>query len=242
MMGAQEHIDLFDRYRNGDLSDLEMREFDARLAYDAEFKEAFEHYEILESGIKAHFRNELKTKLQAFDQQMDRHSQRKAPSNRIFVWSVSIAASLFIGVFLFYHFSTNTNIQLAQEYWPVEPGLPVKMGTKGKYDDAMNAYKLGEFEEAHSLLENIPSDTSAYFSGVIAFEQNKFAEAKAQFKRIERTSSYYTAAQFRMGLIFLSEGDVNAAKKIFRAQIKENTSFKGTSEDVLKKIKLLMHR
>lgn len=236
MMLENGHIDLFERYRNGDLSESELRDFNARISYDSEFKEAFEKYEHVEAGIKAHFRNELKSKLQEIDKALDAPPRRKINSKRILIWGPSIAASMIIGVMLYQYFSINEHIQLAKHYWPAEPGLPVKMSSKGKYDDAMNAYKLGELDNASALLKQIPSDTSYYFQGVIAFEQNDNTKAKAFFNQIDKSSTYHNTAQFRLGLIFLSEGDLGSAKKIFKAQLAEKTEFSKASKEILKKI------
>lgn len=236
MMPDNGHIEIFERYRNGDLSVGELREFEARLVYDAEFKESFEQYETIEAGIRTHFRNELKSKLQEVDKGMDNPKEKNNTAKRFVIWSTSVAASILIGVFLFQHFSSNEHVVLAQQYWPSEPGLPVKMSSKGKYDDAMNAYKLGEFEKASSLLNKIPSDTSHYFQGVIAFEQKDNAKAKGFFNQIEKSSIYHNTAQYRLGLISLSEGDLSSAKNIFKAQMAQKTEFANASEEILKKI------
>lgn len=236
MMPESGHIELFERYRNGDLSEGELREFEARLAYDSEFSESLEQYEAIETGIRTHFRNELKTKLQEVDKAMDNPKEKMNTAKRFVIWSTSVAASILIGVLLFQHFSSNKHVELAQQYWPAEPGLPVKMSSKGKYDDAMNAYKLGQFDKANSLLNKISSDTSYYFQGVIAFEQKDNAKAKGFFTQIDKNSIHHNTAQFRLGLISLSEGDLGSAKKIFKTQIAEKTEFANASKEILKKI------
>jgi TolA-binding protein len=236
MMGEERHIELFERYRSNELSESELKDFEARLAYDTEFKIAFEEYECVEEGIKNHFRNELKSKLQEVDKAMDNPKEKKNNAKSILIWSTSVAASIIIGILLLQHFSSSNHVELAQQYWPSEPGLPVKMSSNGKYDDAMNAYKLGEFDKANSLLKKISSDTSYYFQGVISFEQDDNTKAKEFFNQIDKSSNYYNTAQFRLGLIFLSEGDLRSAKKIFKAQMAENSQFAGASKEILRKI------
>jgi TolA-binding protein len=236
MMPENGHIELFERYRNGDLSEGELREFEARMVYDSEFKASFVQYETIETGIRSHFRNELKSKLQEVDKVMDNPKNGKNNANRILIWSTSIAASILIGVLLFQHFLTDPTVQLTEQYWPQERGLPVKMSSKGKYDEAMNAFKLGEFDKANNLLHKISSDTSDYFLGVIAFEQNNNLRAKVHFGQINKNSSYYHTAQFRLGLILLAEGDLTSAKTIFNSQIVENTEFAEASIEILEKI------
>ncbi len=236
MMTANGHIELFERYRNGDLSAIELKEFDARLVYDSEFKDDFDQYEALEEGIKTHFRNRLKSKLQEIDKMMDIPARKRIHPKRILIWSSSVAACLLIGVLLLQRFSSNKYELIVEEYWPEEPGLPVKMSSKGKYDEAMNAYKLGEFDKANSLLEKTASDTSFYFQGIIAYKLNDYKASKGFFNQIEKSSLYFNRAQFRLGLILLSERDLSSAKRIFEIQKDENDLFAKESKEILKKI------
>jgi TolA-binding protein len=230
------HIDLFEKYLEGSLDERNVLEFEARLSYDSNFKQEFEEYKVVEQGIRNHFRKEMKSKFGEIDKDLDNASpKRPGKSRKLFYWSAA-AASLLIGVLLFQHFSANENELLATQYWPEEPGLPVKMSTKGKYDDAMNAYKLGEFDKSYSLLNKISSDTSYYFQGVIGYEQSDIKKAMGFFNQIDKSSNYYNSAQFRLGLISLSEGDLGSAKKIFNSQISQKTEFAEASNEILKKI------
>jgi hypothetical protein len=236
MLTNNEHIELFERYRNGDLSESELREFEARLVYDSEFKDDFDQYEALEAGIKHHFRNKLKSKLQEMDKMMDNSAIKRSHPKRILIWSSSVAACLLIGVLLLQRFSSDKYELIVEDYWIEEAGLPVKMSSKGRYDDAMNAYKLGEFDKANSLLEKTASDTSIYFQGIIAYKLNDYKASKGFFNQIEKSSLYFNRAQFRLGLILLSERDLSSAKRIFEIQKDENDLFAKESKEILKKI------
>jgi hypothetical protein len=66
--------------------------------------------------------------------------------------------------------------------------------------------------------------------------KDDFKEAKRCFIQIEKNSVYFHKAQFRLGLILLSEGDVNSANKIFKAHVEQNSDFSAVSEEILKKI------
>lgn len=235
MMPENGHIEIFERYRNGELSEAELKDFEARLAYDSEFKESFEQYEAIEVGIKTHFRNELKTKLQDLDQQMDA-PVKKSSIVKLVAWTSSMAAAVIIGFFIFQHYSELNNVQLAKQYWPHEEGLPVKMSTKGKYDDAMNAYKLGQFEKAQKLLESIDSDTAIYFSGVVSFELEDYPLAEKEFQQIDKNSLYYDEAQFRLAMVLISSNEVAKAKRILKKQIDNKTEFARDSKEILEKL------
>ena len=237
MTADKGHVELFERYRNGDLSERELIEFEARLVYDSEFKEDFDKYETLEVGIKVHFRNELKSKFQGMDKLMDNPAKKRTDPRRCLIWSSAIAACLLIGVFLFQHFSSSKNALLAKEYWPEEPGLPVKMSSKGKYDDAMNAYKLGDYETAERIFRTFHTDTSYYFLGIISFENEKTQLSTDFFTRVNSSSFFYNKAQFRVGLLYLKADKRIEAYKILRKQIADSTEFSEVSKEILKKDK-----
>lgn len=235
MMEEEGDIVLFERFQNGELSDSERMEFEARLSYDAEFNQAFQEYKSVEDGIKTHYRNELKLKLQEVDKKMD-DAPKKSSTIRLVMWSSSVAAAIAIGVFIFQHYSISDNKQLVAEYWPYEEGLPVKMSTKGKYDDAMNAFKLEEFDKAETLLKTIDSDTSTYFLGVIAYNKQNTKRASVYFSKVDEQSIYYHEAQFRLALIAIIHNDIDKAKQIFKAQIEEKTEFEKQAKEILEKI------
>lgn len=236
MMPNNGYIEIFERYRNGELSEAELKDFEARLVYDSELKEAFEEYEQIEVGIKNHFRNKLKTKLQDLDQQMDA-PVKKSNLVKLVTWTSSVAAAVIIGFFIFQHYSEPNNVKLAQKYWPHEEGLPVKMSTKGKYDDAMNAFKLEKWDKAERLLLKIDSDTSDYFLGIINYQQKDSPQSIIHFNEVRNQSAYFQEAQFRLSLVFLSQNKLITAKKILQNQIDHKTKFAKTSKEILEKMK-----
>lgn len=236
MIEEEGYIEIFERYRNGDMSASERTEFEARLAYDSEFKNAYEVYQSLESGVKTHFRNELKSKLKEVDQVMD-NAPKKSNTLKLVMWTSSVAAAIIISVFIFQHFSEPNTTLLAQEYWPYEEGLPVKMSTKGRYDDAMNAFKLNDYSKASRLLSHIDSDTATYFSGVVAYEQDDYKKAVELLNQIKENSSYYQEAQFRLSLVLLITGDFSEAKQILENQIANKTVYSKVSEEIIEKLR-----
>ena len=79
---------------------------------------------------------------------------------------------------------------------------------------------------------------------ILDFHQNiihgrlteRSSSLKTHLFQIDKNSVYFHKAQFRLGLIFLSEGDVNSPKKIFKAHVEQNSDFSAVSEEILKKI------
>jgi hypothetical protein len=233
-----QHIELFEAYQAKLLDESAILEFEARLNSDSEFRKAYQDFLSIEEGLKRHYKSEFFNQLQDLDQELDKElgQNKKYSVKKIIVYTTTIAASFLIFFFGYSYFQSQDHIELAKEYWPIEPGLPVKMSTKGKYDEAMNAYKLGEFDKANTLLDKISSDTSIYFQGVIAYELNDFRASRGFFNQIEKGSLYFNNAQFRLGLILLSEGDLISAKRIFNTQTIENNLFAKESKEILKKI------
>jgi TolA-binding protein len=232
-----ENIELFDGYLKNSLSAEECKSFEARLSYDADFNQEFETYKQLEKGIKTHFRNQLKEKLENTDQVID-DKKKQAKVRSLTIITASIAAC-FAAVFYFIPSdSKHENItQIVSNYWPYEEGLPVKMSSKGKYDDAMNAFKQEEWEKAESLLRKIESDTATYFLGIITYETNSFNTAEKYFNQIDESSSYFEDAQFRLALSYLRTNKINLATKTFHALIERNSPFTEKAKSILSQVK-----
>ncbi len=230
-----QHIELFENYLSGELSDQEVLDFDARLAYDSAFKEAFNRYQAIEIAIKMHYRNELKSKFEVVDRAMDQSLERKQRSKNQLPYYTTIAAVMVLAIFVFLRYQSPSSKELVAQYWPEESGLPVKMSAKGKYDDAMNAYKLGEYAKSEKILRQMTSDTANYFLGVIAYAQGDFRNSATCFKRVDCISSYYNEAQFRLALVYLLTEKVKESHLILKKQVSDSTEFAAVSKKILEK-------
>ena len=202
-----EHIELFEAYQSKTMTDKEILVFEARLSYDKEFKVEFNRFQRLEEGIKQHFRTELKNKLNEIDNELalDNTAPPKNNVRKLYWITSAVAASLIIGILLFnFYNSENQNTNLAQQYWNVEEGLPVKMSNKGIYDDAMNAFKQEQWQEAEIFLVAINSDTAFYFLGVINYHQKDYTTTASYFNKINNASFWFEQSQYRLALTYLS--------------------------------------
>lgn len=235
MISEERHIVLFERYKNNELNESQLLDFEARLSYDSDFRNTFEEYQRIEEGIRNHFRNKLKFKIQEVDKAMD-ETPKKSSIIRLIAWTSSVAASILIGVFVFQYFSKPKYEQLAQNNWPHEEGLPVKMSSKGRYDDAMNAFKLEEWGKAESLLTEIDSDTSAYFLGEIAYRKGDLSTAITDFLTVKNSSVYYHKARFRLALLFLNAGNTSKAKEIMIFLVDEKSLLADEAKEILRGI------
>ena len=230
-----EHIELFENYVAGEMADQEVVDFEARLAYDLAFKQAFNRYQAIEIAIKTHYRNELKSKFELVDRAMDQSLERKQRIKKQLAYYTTFAAVMVLAVYVLVRYQSPSSKELVVQYWPEEPGLPVKMSAKGKYDDAMNAYKLGEYAKSEKILCHITSDTANYFLGVIEYAQGDFQKSATCFKRVDLTSSYYNEAQFRLALVYLRTEKVKESHHILKKQVSDSTEFAAVSKEILKK-------
>ena len=222
---SEQHIDLFEAYLGKSLSEKDVKEFDARLVYDSGFKEQFESYQQIGGGIEQNFRNVLKNKLKQIDETLDKETKVIPISKKLYLAAGSAAAILIIGII--FHFSTqNITQDLVAQYWPVEEGLPVRMSTKGKYDAAMNAFKQEQWIKAEMLFEQIDSDTSTYFIGVINFEQKEFENAVASFKNVPENSTFHEESEFKLALVYLQLKEKSKAKNTLKMIKASNSIYK----------------
>lgn len=231
---SEENIDLFDQYLSDEMTAQVRMDFEARLSYDAEFKQELQYYKEIKKGIKTHYRQELKHKMNRADNELNKRKKRNR-IRKIYITTVSVAASLAL---LFYFLPNNDNTftnseQLVAQFWPYEEGLPVKMSSKDKYDDAMNAFKQEQWEKTISLLEPIDSDTAYYFQGIAYYELEKYSMAHNYLQKVPKTSVYREEAQYRLALVTLIT-DKKKGKHMLLEISKSNSAFSSEAQEILK--------
>lgn len=232
---AEENIELFDDYLNNSPSAKDRKAFEARLSYDAEFNQEFEAYLNLEKSIKSHYRNQLKQKLNNADKKIDKKNKQRKTRN-IIITATSIAACIAI---IFYFIPTDSSnekpAELVAKYWPYEEGLPVKMSSKGKYDDAMNAFKQENWKKAISYLEYIESDTAYYFQGVAHYELSDYSKAIKYLQKVPESSTYWDETQFRLALVMLITNEKEGMRMI-REISNSKSSFSSEAQEVFEQL------
>lgn len=239
-MGVRdEHIEIFDAYMRGGMSTEEVRDFENRLLSDPDWAAAFQEYRQLAAGVRNHFSDELKLELKAIDREMDREMASTAGTRfRKLAWvSGGIAATLLLALFAYAIFGTADHAKLANQYWPVEEGLPVKMSAKNKYDAAMNAFKFEDWQVAEQQLNALPeSDTTAYFLGNVYFKQARFDKAATQFKPILEPSPWHGEAQFRLALALLAQEKTAESQALLQNIAASDSPFSADAEAVLEEL------
>lgn len=131
-----------------------------------------------------------------------------------FLKYAAVVAALLIGA-LWWFSRPPLNERLYAEYHQVDPGLPVPMSATRNpaFQDAMVAYKLGNFGEAiakwTSLLSISPAnDTLNYYIASAQLAKGNAAEAIPLFKAVanDRASVFHAKARWFLFLSLLHEG------------------------------------
>jgi TolA-binding protein len=238
---SEENIDVFEAYLSSSLSTKEMDSFEARLIYDTEFSEQFERYKEIELSVKKHYRDQVKLKFKEVDKKLDNAKNGKVRPLKWWFIASALAAAVFVGFIIFQNQKANISEfntkDLVAKYWPHEEGLPVKMSNKGKYDDAMNAFKLKKWNEAEELLLEMDSDTASYFLGVIFSEKNETNAAEKYFMQVQKSSFYYDIAQFSLALTYIKNEKIDLAIKTLHSIIENKSPFEPQAKSILEQLK-----
>lgn len=141
----------------------------------------------------------------------------------------------FIAVAGYFLLNTSKSID---DFFIKESGLPNLMGNENKNDwtHLMQLYKTNELEKAYEFSIKISeskkeNDTANYFKAVIAYDLDKFDVATENFKNVEvnKQSSFYSDAEFRLGFSLLKSGNKEEAKQQFK-KVKSNSESPYNSE------------
>jgi hypothetical protein len=224
----KDYITLFESYSENSMIDTDKVSFEARLAYDEEFKKQFLTFNQLQVDIKKHFSSEIKQKLSALDDELDTSASAEvyqAPPSKWRLWIpiTAVAASLLLVLVM--NIAGGSQGLLAEKHWIKDPGLPVKMSTKGSYDDAMNHYKLKEWEACLDELTVIDSDTSYYYQGQVHYYLEDFQQGIGVLSKITSSSSYYSKACFSQAILYLKLEKTAEAKKLLVALSEGNSAY-----------------
>ena len=207
-----ENFELIENYFEGKLSEEEKASVDSLLLSNSDFKDEFELYKNIVSGIKDAGKEKLKNRLKEADKELDSASnviERGEGNSYLKIFAVAASVVLIIGVSIFYFFIKSPDYSaLAIKFYEPEKGLPVEMGITNKpMDEVMNDFNKGDFMGAKGKLEKISevnsNDTISYFLGVVSYELKDYKEAIADFTRVKTTSNYSDKAQYRLVLCYL---------------------------------------
>ena len=230
------HLEDLDRFANGKMPAQEAADFRIRLATDHALKAEFELYKSLTSGIKTFHRKRLLKQMGRFE---DKFQQSAIPFyQKTSVRQLSIAASMVVllgaGVFLWNNQRKKGNWQDA---FIDDPGLPVLMSSrKDAYNQAMNFYRQGSYQEALNALPAKTSDTANYYRGIFWLKLQKPETAFRYLSPVSKqsTSAFKQKAEYYSAMALWQNGRKTEAKTAFEAIAKnQDHPFHDISVEIL---------
>jgi tetratricopeptide (TPR) repeat protein len=245
MSSGMDDIEMMDAYFEGKMSDEERAAFEAKLLIDDNFREEFEIYKKVRTGIYQAGEDELREKLNAADLSMESIGSSFNPKYFIPLYKkILVAASIAVLLTTTYFLFIKENINY-KRFEEKEPGLPVLMNSNGKssLDKAMTLYKTGDYSASKEIIEtllisNSSNDTLIYFSGVLNYELEEYSEAIESFKAVAGSKSVFSEkAEYRLALSFLRISQKNNAKELLEEITQEPAHlYKKQAEELLKQL------
>lgn len=228
MKDFSEHIELFDDYLKGELSNQEMITFDRRIIEDREFATAFEQYQTSIQIIKnTAFQKEVESFLES----------RSTPKSSKFpiYWISGIAACLLIILTISFWGNSLTSSELFDKYYQSYPNV---LTTRELTDlTGYEAYSNGQFDQAITWFEtnNSKSDTLQFYLALAHIELAQFNEAKDALLLIDKQSIFYQQKVWFLGLLYLRSNNNDKAIDLLQ-QINEGDFEYKKSRALLKEL------
>jgi len=168
---------------------------------------------------------EMREKLKGFHKGLDSNSPAKSAKVFQFRPWMAIAASLIliIGIAFWMYIKSDPYAEIYANNYHPDPGLITAMGPAEDYDFqiGMVDYKNEQYEKAigswNQLIADRPdNDTLQYFLGAAYHATNNLTKAKEYYQQVlgNSASTFAAEAEWYLALIFLKEGDKEAAIKM----------------------------
>ena len=227
-MMKMENFDTIEKYLLGQMSETEVRDIEARMASDSEFKTEVEHLKTMILGVES-FGLKKKLKGRSIGESVDNQTEDEIKvvemksTRTISFQKLAIAASftaiLFAGWWFLKPGDTGTN-ELFSDAFVTDPGLPTRMSESDNYDfyDAMVEYKMENYEKALEIWAEsegtIGADTLNYYMGMAQLNLNNYSEAEKNLATIDAESPFSEKAKWYQLKMLIDDKKYEEAKKL----------------------------
>lgn len=195
MSTRDEHMDIYDAYQMGTLSEAEKQAFEKKLAEDEALKQDFERYKqevalIGSLGIREEMKELMESKVE------------KKRNLKLFI-PLGVAAALAI-ILLVLPKKALDNESLFRQHFDAYPNAVSIRDTPGDMSTAMNYYDRGEYAEALVVFERQPdTDAVFFYKSICQLALNSPMEALENLSSIDDQSGFYNASVWYKALGFL---------------------------------------
>ncbi|MDF9795928.1 tetratricopeptide (TPR) repeat protein [Catalinimonas alkaloidigena] len=237
-----EQIDLIDRYCRGTLSEIDRRDFEAKINQDPNLKkQVLLHADLIE-GIQRHFNGELKSMLK----QSDKPDNEKKNNRKYFFYSLAVAATVSLFLVLGYVLMNNASpTRLYQAHYQAYPNIvnPVERSAsddkKNYLDNAMRAYEQADYQQAASLFEQSEEPLSysyKFYLAISYIELSRHQDALQLLREVQNSDekAYYYPSLWYQSMSFLALSDAENTRKMLE-QLSESPDsyYSNKAEEVL---------
>lgn len=207
-MDPIDNIDLFESYLNGELTENDKAEFEARLQEDPDFEASFQLFKDGIQAIKnAGFRQDIRYVIEG-------HKRKNTASTGGY-WFGGIAASILVLLAATFWQTQETRQDLFSVYYNHYPNVISTRGVE-KNMKGMEAYSDRDFETAVALWQDMPSnDTIQFYLGLAFIETGQFESALESLKKVDSGSVFNQQKNWYLGLTFLKVRDLENARVTF---------------------------
>lgn len=240
MKNQEKDIDLITRFFDLALSDQELIDFEIRLAKDDAFKQEVQAYREADFLVNETYQTSTEqVRTQKWKNLLDTDKNIKPLKNIPWKWIYSIAAG-FILVFSIRQLNTTYQkpnmSQLIGDSWNKKIGLDFSVNRGAKKDSlkqkislAYDAYNDKNYQTTINVLNDYKTSMT-YYEDVLLLKglsNYKKGNVDIALKMLDTLANYPTGknskvAQWYQGLIFLEQGNVQAAKEFL--QLPENNT------------------
>lgn len=165
--------------------------------------------------------------------------ERKSNKVKSLVYWISSAAAILILAFTSYNYLKDD----LSDYDFKDAGLAVTLSVnQDELKKSMNAYKLGNNEEALTLIESqlandTQNDTLNYYMGVIRKELGSFDKAIESFNAVKESSKFFQKAEYQLAYCYIQEENSEESLKILKRIVSTpNHAMHSNADDLLKYI------
>jgi len=224
--------DLLEKYMN--LGDKEKKSFEKHLT--KEEKQELAHELGIMEGLTQSFRQELKSKVSAFEDKSTRAKQMNPAY-------IGIAASFFLVAFVTVYFLKG-NKPVFEEYYELYPNYEVtalrgKEGVSSR-QKAYQSYDKGLYEQAYAQFNDLESPVKAdyFFSAMSCIELEKYDVAIDNLNHVivSRDSDYYNAAQWYSALVFIKTEKLDQARELLKVLKESNSEYTNQAQKLFNEL------
>jgi tetratricopeptide (TPR) repeat protein len=204
--------------------------------------------EALEGFMISGDRNNIRKDIKALNKEIHRTVTARMTHNPNWLVYYSIAALFllfFVSIFYFIDRPPSYGHLYAEYFKPYPNTIPTVRGEEsaGSLESAMAEYENEQYKESLSILQYLlksepANDTASFYAGISSLCLNDPQTAVVYLQTVasNRKSDFIDQAGWYLGLAFLKENNIQAAKICFEKLSSNNGNFKGRSTELLHRL------